>query len=238
MTTNKLFLPQFTAFLLIVNLLALGLFGEHVSSIVRFISMVFFFLLSLRPQYYKRSALILFSVFVVNDFLLIYFESSFSQNLVLFIRLCAYLLLARMVLPYLKAIKIEKFQGIIFSVVLILNIILLHQLNKSINAEEDAGIWEEILLYGYGTAIIISVSVAFTFYNRFTDKTAIFFLIALMALVMSDFTYFIGFYLGFREFFYLDRAFNIVAISVLLHFIYLFKKKIELGYYQKTETIL
>lgn len=238
MTYNRLILPIFTILLLVVNLLVLGLFGDHISSIVRFVSMALFFGMSLRAQYFKRSALILFSAFVINDFLLIYFDSSFSQNLVLFIRMCAYLLLARMVMPYLKKIKLEKFQIIIFSVVLILNIILLHQLNDSINPGDEASIWEEILLYGYGTSIIISVSVAFTFYNRYTDNTSIFFLIALLALVMSDFTYFIGFYLGFSEFFYLDRAFNIAAIGVLLHFIYLYKKKIELGYYERPEKIL
>lgn len=238
MKYNRLILPIFTILLLVVNLLVLGLFGEHVSGIVRFISMTLFFVMSLRAQYFKRSALILFSAFVINDFLLIYYDSSFSQNLVLFIRMCAYLLLARMVMPYLKKIKIEKFQGIIFTVVLILNFILLHQLNDSINPGEDGGLWGELLLFGYGSAIIISVSVAFTFYNRYTDESSIFFLIALMALVMSDFTYFIGFYLEFREFYFLDRAFNIVAIGVLLHFIYLFKKKIELGFYGKKPPVL
>lgn len=238
MNPHKSLLPFFTVFLLVVNVLIFGLFGDHVSSIARFISMVFFFLLSLRPQYFKRSALILLSAFVINDFLLIYFESALSQNLVLLIRLGAYLLLARMVMPYLKKIKVEKFQWIIFAVVLILNLFLLYQLNGSINPGDEASIWEEILLYGYGTSIIISVSVAFTFYNRYTDNTSIFFLIALLALVMSDFTYFIGFYLGFSEFFYLDRAFNIAAIGVLLHFIYLYKKKIELGYYERPEKIL
>lgn len=238
MNSNQKFLPFFTVFLLVVNLLIFGLFGAHVSSIARFVSMVLFFLLSLRPQYFKRSALILFSAFVLNDFLLIYYESSLSQNLILFIRLGAYLLLARMVMPYLKKIKMEKFQIIIFSVVLILNLVLLHQLNDSINPEESTEVWEEVLLYGYGTAIILAVSVAFTFYNRFTDKASILFLVALMALVMSDFTFFIGYYLGFSVFFYLDRAFNIIAIGVLLHFIYLYKKKIEIGYYNKTQTVL
>lgn len=237
MKPSRIFLPVFTLFLLTVNLIVFGYFGDYVSRIVRFASMFFFFLIALGPKYFKGSALVIFFAFVINDFLLIYFESSFNQNLVLFIRLCAYLLLARLVQPYLKKVKVEIFQGVIFGVVLILNLILLYNLNDSINAGEDSTFLDELLLYGYGTAIIISVTIAFTFYNRYTDKTSIFFLIAVMALVMSDFTYFIGFYLGFREFYYLDRAFNIVAIGVLLHFLFLYKQKIAVGYYNKTREI-
>lgn len=234
MNPRKLFLPIFTGSLVVINLLVLALFGDHVSSIARFISMSLFFLLFLRPKYYERSALIVFLAFVLNDFLLIYFEASFSQNLVLFIRLCAYLLIANMVRPYLKNIKIEKFQGIIFATVLILNVILLNLLDETIFAGKDAAIWEKVLLYGYGFSIILLVSIAYTFYNRYTDKSSVFFLIAVMGLVMSDFTYFIGFYLEFPVFYYLDRGFNVLGIGMLLHFLYLFKKKVELGFFQKT----
>lgn len=237
MKSSRFFLPLFTLFLLTVNLIVFGYFGDYVSRIVRFASMFFFFLIALGPKYFKGSALVIFFAFVINDFLLIYFESSFNQNLVLFIRLCAYLLLARLVWPYLKKIKVEKFQGVVFGVILIFNLLLTYYLNDSINGESDSGYLENLLFYGYSISIILSVSIAFTFYNRYTDKTSVFFVIAVMALVMSDFTYFIGFYLGFREFYYLDRAFNIVAIGVLLHFLFLYKQKIADGCYNKTREI-
>lgn len=237
MKPNKLLLPALTIFLLVVNLIVFGYFGDFISRIVRFITMVLFFLMALLPKYFKSSALIIFFAFVINDFLLIYFESSINQDLVLFIRLCAYLLMARLVQPYLKKIKVELFQGIIFGVVLILNLVLLYSLNDSINSGGDVTILDELLFYGYGTAIFVTVGIAFTFYNRYTDKGSVFFVIAVMALVMSDFTYFIGFYLGFREFYYLDRAFNIVGVGVLLHFLFLLKKKINTGYYNKSKAI-
>ena len=237
MKLYKYFLPVATFFLLILNLVVFGFFGDTVSQIVRFISMGMFFLIFLSPKYFKKSALVIFSAFLVSDFLLINYESTFNQNLILFIRLCAFLLLARLVQPYLKKIRIEIFQATIFGVILILNVLLLHYADETINVGRKPGFLEEILLYGYGLAAIISVSVAFTFYNRYTDNSSVFYLLAVIGLIMSDFTYFIGFFLGFREFYYLDRAFNIMAIGSLLHFVFLFKNSIAKGSYSKEQEI-
>jgi hypothetical protein len=53
--------------------------------------------------------------------------------------------------------------------------------------------------------------------------------------VLSDLTFFIGFYLDFPEFYYLDRGFNIIAIGALLHFLFLFKRKIARNFYERVE---
>lgn len=230
----EIFLPLVTAILLVANVMVYGYFGDHESGIMRFISMVLFFALFLSPRYYKKSALIIFAVFVFNDLLLIYYEDFINQNIVLFIRLFADLLMARLVLPYLKKIKVEFFEGILFGVILILNLLLLYNIQDSINSGQNTGWLGELLVYGYGTAAIISVSAAFTFYSRYFDKASIFFLLAVIGLVMSDLTYFIGFYLEFFEFYYLDRVFNILAIGFLLHFLFLFKRKITRGFYDRT----
>jgi hypothetical protein len=55
---------------------------------------------------------------------------------------------------------------------------------------------------------------------------------------MSDLTFFVGFYLDFPEFYYLDRGFNIVAIGFLLHFLFLYKNKIERGFYNREGDII
>ena len=231
MNLRDLLLPIVTVALLAANVIVLAIYGEYVSRIMRFFSMVAFFFLFLRSKYYKSSALIIFSAFVLNDLLLIFFETVMSQNLVLFIRLCAYILLAKLVLPYLRKIKIKLFEGLLFATILLMNVWLLYSIQDSINAVSNGGWLGEFLVYGYGTAAILSVIAAFAFYSRYVDKTSIFFLLAVIGLVMSDLTYFIGFYLDFPEFYYLDRSFNIVAIGFLLHFLFLFKKKIARGFY-------
>jgi len=208
------------------NLVAYGVYGDFVSRIVRFVSMGLFFLIFLMPRFYKRSALIILIALVINDLLLIFFETFIVQNLILFLRLCVYLLIARLVIPYLKRIKVQTIEVVVFVVILIMNLALLYYIKDSINIQENADLISDILLYSYGTAIIFSVSTAFSFYSRYVDKASIFFLMTLISLVMSDLTFYIGFYLDFSEFYYLDRAFNIIALGFLLHFLFLFKNKI------------
>jgi hypothetical protein len=182
-----------------------------------------------------RSALLIFAAFVLNDLLLISFENFYSQSVVLFLRLSAYLLLARLVLPYLKKIRVQIFEGILFAGIFIMNLLLLYYIQDSIDAFEDFGLFDDILFYGYGISIILSVTAAFTFYSRYMDKASIFFLLSLIGLVLSDLTFFIGFYLDFSEFYYLDRGFNITAIGLLLHFLFLFKRKIARNFYEGVE---
>ncbi|MGB7786338.1 MAG: hypothetical protein WBL27_09575 [Salinimicrobium sp.] len=220
-----------TVALLAINITVLAFFDERASRVVRFLSMVVFYAIFLLDMYYKRNALLILGALVVNDLLLVFYESTMSQDLIMFIRLCAFLLLARLVFPYLRKIKVKPFEGILFTVILIMNLLLLYSIQDSINAVNKEGLLGEILVYGYGTAVIISVSAAFTFYSRYFDKASIFFLLAILGLVLSDFTYFIGFYLEFPVFYYLDRAFNILAVGFLLHFIFLFKRKIARGFY-------
>jgi Kef-type K+ transport system membrane component KefB len=206
-----------------------------VSRLVRFLSMIVFFGIFLTPKYYKSGALLIFAAFVINDLLLISFENFYNQSVVLFIRLCAYLLLAKLVMPYLKRIKIKAFEGVVFAGIILMNFLLLYYIKDSVNVLEHSGWMDSILFYGYGTSLILSVAAAFTFYSRYIDKASIFFLLSLLGLVLSDLTFFIGFYLDFPEFYYLDRGFNIVAIGFLLHFLFLFKRKIARNFYEMAE---
>ncbi len=238
MQRHKIFLPLITIILLVVNLLVYGIYGDDVSRTIRFISMVIFFLIFLKPDYYKKNALIIFVAFVLNDFLLIFYETFINQNLVLFIRLCAYLLLAGLVFPYLRKVKIHIFDKILFTGILIINWFLLYNIKDSIGAGQNASWLEDGLLYAYGTSLIIAMATAFSFYSRYIDKASIFFLLSIIGLLMSDLTFFVGFYLDYPEFYYLDRGFNILAIGFLLRFLFLFKNKIARGFYEAEEDII
>jgi hypothetical protein len=235
MKTNSFFVLWVTLVLLIVNLAVYGLLGDQISRVVRFLSMFVFFLISFSEKYFKKSAVVILGAFVVNDLLLIFFESPLTQHLVLLIRLAAYALLAALVLPYLKRIKVQLFEGILFASILIVNFFMLYYIQDSISAFNKSGWLDNFLFYGYGTALYLSVSTAFTFYSRYVDKASIFFLLALIGLVLSDLTFFIGFYLDFPEFYYLDRGFNIIAIGLLLHFFFLFKRKVARNFYAVVE---
>ena len=231
------FLSVVTFGLLITNLFVLGYFGDYESRVTRFASMLIFFFIFLRSRYFKSRALPIFAALVVNDLLLISYEESSVQNLILLIRLSLYLLLGNLVLPYIRKIKVKLIEGLFFVGILVINFFLLSYMNDSIKIE-NSGWLEEALFYGYGTALIISISMAFTFYNRYSDNASIFFLLSLIILAMSDLTFFIGYYLEFHEFYFLDRGFNIIALGFLLHFISLFNRKIASGFYEiKSENL-
>ncbi|MCY2688472.1 hypothetical protein [Salinimicrobium sp. TH3] len=238
MQRYKKFLSIITVALLVANLLVYGIFGDDVSRTMRFISMVVFFVIFLNPAYYKKNALLIFVAFVLNDFLLIFYETLINQNLVLFIRLCAYLLLARLVFPYLRKIKIHIFDKILFTGILIINWFLLYNIKDTIGSGQNASWLEDVLIYAYGTSLIIAVATAFSFYSRYIDKASIFFLLSIIGLLMSDLTFFVGFYLDFPEFYYLDRGFNIVSLGFLLHFLLLFKNKIARGFYNGENDVI
>lgn len=238
MNPYKLFLPVLTLALVTVNLLAFGYFGDYVSRIVRFVSMFLLFIVFMTPKFYKTNGLIIFSLYVINDLLLINFESLFVQNVVLFIRLIAYFLLANLLRPYLKGIRIRKVQGAVFIIVLIINLLLLQFVNEIIAEDRPTSFLVDLLFYGYGASVIVAVTLAFTFYNRYTEKASIFFLLAILFLILSDMTYFFGFYLDFPEFYYLDRALNLVGIGFLLHFFFLFKKNFENGNVLKSKNLI
>ncbi len=121
------------------------------------------------------------------------------------------------VLKTLKILESNLFQKIIFALAVILNVFLLHYLLEMMPVAEYTLLFN-FMLYLYGFSIILCVTTAMSYNNRYADKSSIFFLGAVLSLVLSDLTYFIAFILGFDVFFLVDRTFNIVGIALLLQF--------------------
>jgi hypothetical protein len=108
-------------------------------------------------------------------------------------------------------------QKIVFTLALALNLYLLYTLVDMMPTGEYNLLFNA-MFYLYGLAIIICVSAAVSYSNRYANKPSIIFLAAVLCLVFSDLTYFIGFNLNFSEFFVADRIFNILGIALILHF--------------------
>ncbi|WP_010228857.1 hypothetical protein [Gillisia marina] len=123
-----------------------------------------------------------------------------------------------MVINKLKNLITNLFQKMVFTIAVLLNIFLLYSLVEMMPAGKYS-LFFDFLFYVYGLSIIICVTTAVSYSNRYASKPSIFFLTAVLCLVFSDLTYFIGFILDFSEFFFADRIFNILGIGALIHFL-------------------
>lgn len=222
MGSFKNFLPFFTIAAIIINILSKIYLEGIVDRWMLFGTMLSFFLLFLSPWYYNKRGLLLFILLLISDALLIKFEVPIINALILTLRTASYLVLVWIIINKLRNLRTNLFQKISFTLAVLLNIFLLYTLVEMI-PEGDYYSFFEFLFYFYGLSVIICVSAAVSYSNRYANRPSIFFLFAVLGLVFSDLTYFISSNLNFTEFFIVDRIFNILGIGALLHFMYLDK---------------
>ena len=148
----------------------------------------------------------------------------------MFIRLCAYLLLAGLVLPYLKKIKVQRFEGIFFGVDLITEFTIACLMYRTPEQIENAGWLGQLLVYGYGTAAILSVSAAFTFYSRYIDKASRFFLHCRDRAGNLNFTTSSDFILDFLSSTTSTKYFNILLQLAFFCIFYFFLRERLMGF--------
>lgn len=220
MSPYKYFLPFFTIVLIIVNLWSMVYLEDPVTRWILFGSMLSFFLLFVSPWYYNKRGLLVFVLLLISDALLINYEVPVFNALIFIVRTFSYLALVWIILKKLKNLRTNLFQKLFFTLAILLNVFLLYTLVELVPAG-GYYLFFDFLFYFYGVAVIICVSAAVSYSNRYANRPSIFFLFAVLGLVFSDLTYFIGFNLDFHEFFFVNRIFNILGVGSLLHFMYL-----------------
>lgn len=213
----KYFLPIFTIALVIINLGAKIYLEESMYLWILFGTMISFSLLFISPWYYNNRGLLLFGLLFISDGIFIFLEDPIFNALMFLVKTGIYSGLIWIVLKSLKNLESNLFQKIIFALAVILNVFLLHYLLEMMPVAEYTLLFN-FMFYLYGFSIILCVTTAMSYNNRYADKSSIFFLGAVLSLVLSDLTYFIAFILGFDVFFLVDRTFNIVGIALLLQF--------------------
>jgi len=220
MKPYKHFLLITTLTLIVINLWVMINLDEVVSRWVRFASMLIFFLLFISPLYYKKGGLLVFTLLLFSDGLLVNYEDPVINALIFILRAVIYLALIGLVYTRLKQLQTNLFQKIIFTIAIGMNLYLLYLLADMVPVGQSYS-FIDVLFYLYGLAVIVCVTAAVSFSNRYANRASIFFLGAVLSLAFSDLTYFIAFNLGFSEFFMVDRVFNILGIAFLLQFMFL-----------------
>ncbi|MCP9198387.1 hypothetical protein MKO06_00595 [Gramella sp. GC03-9] len=164
-----------------------------------------------------RSLFTAFSLFILADILLFYYEYDLFNAMTFLTRISAYVMLIILVAPELKKLQVNLFQKIIFLTVFGLNFGMLILLVDMVPAAfRYKGM--DFLFYLYGLSMMGMVIAAISYSNRYSSRKSFYFTLATLCLVFSDISSFIAYYLDFQQFYFADRFFYILAIMGLVKF--------------------
>ncbi len=224
MKLKRHFLKIFTFIVIVANLVVMHYFEDSIERWTGFATMGLFFLIFLSQSYFLKRGLLIFSLLLISDALLINYEDPIFNGLIFLVRGSVFLLLMALIINRLRVLKTNLFQKIAFTIAVLLNIYLLYTFADVMFKGEYLSLFD-LLFYFYGMAIIACVIAAVCYSNRYSNKPSLIFFGAILSLVFSDLTYFIGFYLDFTVFFIAEKIFNFLGIALLLHFMKIFGKQ-------------
>jgi len=169
-------------------------------------------------------ALILVDVIGLN-----YETNDINSKIVPFVKLIAYFLLIKGIYKKLDVTKTKKAISISFGIVVLLNILLFYYVIWSDYLKINDNIERSIFLF-YGI-IVLGICIGAANYNfRYETRKSLYFFYCVYAIVLSDFTWFIGYYLEFNEALYLDVLFYFIGFyNLLLYSFEVENKEIQPG---------
>ncbi|MCM4160720.1 hypothetical protein FHG64_04980 [Antarcticibacterium flavum] len=215
----KKLLPGFGGlFLLLVNILIITYYGLEESRWIRAFSVglfVAYFVVFATGRKFNLLPALLF--LLIADVLLIYYENPILRYINFLVGILAYMFLAAHIFPYIRNLKVMMLQKLLFTIVLIINISLLFFLLEMAGPGIQGSL-HQILFIAYGLSMIFLVVFAFSFNHRFSNRASFFFIVAVLALIFSDISSFIAYYLEVWEFYYPDRLFYIAGLAALVKF--------------------
>lgn len=204
-------------FWIAVNLASLAMFSEEVSRWVRFICTGFFFITATLHKPFSWKLFFTFLFFTICDFSLIYFENPIFNALTFISRGAAFVTVASIGVLKLRRFKITLLEFFIGIILVSINIALLVELESMISLAHTEEMYNSVF-YGFAIITIITMIIAVSYSNRFSNQKSVFYLCGVLWMIFSDLTYFIGYYLDFPEFYYADRFFNVLGSGFLMLF--------------------
>ncbi len=205
--------------LVLLNVYTIFTMGIEGGRWSRIISSGILFLFYLKIARYKQK-------FVLAAFLTLFISSLLSlNNEILIVRkinlgsvILSYIFLLLHVRPFVRRLRAHLLQKLIFLLIAGLNIVIMYFLMYDLvgNSVEDT--MQLSLLVLRGLAIILLVVMAFSYTNRYSNRPSMFFLLAVIGLILSDVFAFTSFYLGEKEFIYADRSLYLLGLGALVKY--------------------
>lgn len=213
----KFLLPLVTLLLLVANFGVISEYDQDYSRWARLLSTSVIFLFLLTRTSFSKRIFSAFSLFVIADLLLFYYEFDLTNAITFLVRVSAYVLLILSVVPELRGLRANLLQKFIFVVVFALNFAMLVLLVDMV-PQGFKYPFLDVLFYIYGMSMIAMVIAAISYSNRYSSKKSFFFTSATLCLVFADITSFVAYYLEFYDFYFADRFFYILGIAGLVKF--------------------
>lgn len=222
MKTYNILLLSISGILILINFLLLSAFEPEIhrwGRIISTLSLMAFFLKDFRRK--KYLLLTILTLFLTADVFALNYQDVFMQQAFFVLQSLAYLLLLVRIGKYLIKPKLRLYQKLYFSVVVLLNFAFVILIG-GILAEEVQNFMLQITFYVYGISAVFFISGGILYYERFPNYLSTAFLLAVAGLVLSNLMGFSAHFLGFSEFFYIDRLFYVIGIAGLVAYSYYF----------------
>ncbi|HSP40558.1 MAG TPA: hypothetical protein VLN46_03930 [Gillisia sp.] len=228
MKQSNLIIILLTLLLVIINIYVLYNYELPEIRWTRILSTFLLFILVIVFSGWRKGLLMAaFGLYLFSSFLSLYNEILLVRKINLGVVIIIYLCLFFHVLPFLRKLKTDLFQKIIFGLIITVNILMLFILGD-LDSNRVQDITHLALLVLRGISIIALMIMAFSLANRYTNEYSFFFLLAVLGLVFSDIFAFISFYLREGIFVYADRFFYILGLASLARYTILYRN--ENGY--------
>lgn len=161
--------------------------------------------------------LIIFSLLLVSDFGLIYYENINFKILQFIMRGTAYLLISMYAFSYLRKYRFQTFQKIFILFIVALNFILLYTLADTFQGEIK-NMLATILFYFQGTTALIMLALGAIFLSEAGNTVGLVYFLSALGFILSDLAAFSAYHLQYLELFILGRSFYLLAVASFLKY--------------------
>lgn len=205
-----------TAILVLINFFVITNYGYYERRLVRLISIGCYGLVFLIFKGYKdkRIALI-FILLALVDCLGLFYEYGLIDILGPLVKLTAYLFIISEVIKKVKIMNINKPVTLFFVIIILLNFFLIFQTVWStfLRLNDYA---ESVVYLVYGAVNVAACIVALNYNFIYGTRHSIYYLYLVFNLILSDASWFIGYYLNYKTAFYFDALFYFFALYFLI----------------------
>ncbi|WBL26590.1 hypothetical protein [Zunongwangia sp. HGR-M22] len=227
MEENRKFITLSIVFWIILNISTLLVFDDNFGRWMRFTTSAFYLIALVFIKTFDWRLFLAFLLFAICDFSVIYYEDPIFSTAAFVSRGLAFVTVSSIGFVKLKRFRISKVELLVGLLLIALNCFLLFELESMMSLQNHEQL-EQLSFYIFAGITIITMIIAVSYNNRYNNKKSLFYLGTVLWMILSDLSFFIAYYLGFTEFYYPDRIFNILGSGFLALFATTtYKEKLE-----------
>lgn len=208
-----------TILLALLNLLALTYYSANEIRWSRLFSVCCYFsVLWLFRGYKEKTIVFVFILLILADIFNLYYEHIILSKLISIVKISAYFLLVKSVFTKLKLFKnIKPILVVFIGVIVALNLGLAFQTIWN-TSDKMNDILDVILFCAYGISIVGSAIVAMQYNLRYHTKRSMYFVYFVFGIILSDVSWFIGYFLELFFAFYADILFYLIGLYCIVRY--------------------